>query len=102
MEFIHNINLKPDISGKAIEPSSKSSVSDVSKQFSSYLNEAISEVNQQQLESNRITEQFARGEITDIHHVMITAQKASIALELTVQVRNKVVEAYQEVMRMQI
>ena len=39
---------------------------------------------------------------TDIHSAVIDAQKAEIALNLTIQIRNKAVEAYQEIMRMQI
>ena len=55
-----------------------------------------------QNESEKMTSQLVTGEVQDIHEVMIASQKASISLQLTVQVRNKVVEAYQEVMRMQL
>jgi flagellar hook-basal body complex protein FliE len=44
----------------------------------------------------------ATGEIDNIHDVTIAAEKAKIALELTVTIRDKAVEAYQEMMRMQI
>ncbi|MGI6160417.1 MAG: flagellar hook-basal body complex protein FliE [Christensenellales bacterium] len=42
------------------------------------------------------------GEDTEIHNAMIAMQKAELTLNLTIQVRNKVVEAYNEVMRMQV
>jgi len=42
------------------------------------------------------------GEEIELHQVMLAAQKAELALELTLTVRNKVVEAYQEIMRMQV
>ncbi len=42
------------------------------------------------------------GEVQDIHTATIAAQKAEIALNLTLQIRNKLVESYQEIMRMQI
>ena len=45
---------------------------------------------------------LATGKIEDISQVTIAAEKASIALQLTMQVRNKVMDAYQEVMRMQV
>ena len=49
-----------------------------------------------------MTNKLITGEVEDLHQVMIAAQKASITLDLTIQVRNKVVEAYQEIMRMQM
>jgi flagellar hook-basal body complex protein FliE len=55
-----------------------------------------------QNESDKLTGQLVTGEVQDVHEVMIAAQKASLSLQMTVQVRNKVVEAYQEVMRMQL
>lgn len=70
--------------------------------FSEIFKNALSEVNAAQLESNKLTEKLAMGEVNDIHEVMIASQKASLSLQLTVQVRNKVVEAYQEMMRMQV
>lgn len=45
---------------------------------------------------------LAVGEVTDIHQVMIAAEKANIALQLTISIRNQVIEAYQEIGRMQI
>lgn len=73
----------------------KESFSDI---FSGYLNN----VNQQLLGSEKLTAQLATGEVKNLHEVTIAAQKASIALQLTVQVRDKAVEAYQEIMRMQL
>ncbi len=46
--------------------------------------------------------QLAAGEPVELHDVMIAQEWASVSLELAVQVRNKLVEAYQEIMRMQI
>jgi flagellar hook-basal body complex protein FliE len=46
--------------------------------------------------------QLASGELTDLHEYMAAATKASLAVELTVAFRDKAVEAYQEIMRMQI
>lgn len=70
--------------------------------FSQFLSEALEKVNQSQLEADRLTQLLAAGEITDLHQVMIAAEKANIQLQLTLAVRNKVVEAYQEIMRMQM
>ncbi|UOE92843.1 flagellar hook-basal body complex protein FliE [Alkalihalobacillus sp. LMS39] len=70
--------------------------------FKQALSDALQNVNKVQNESAKATEALARGEIDDLHNVMITGQKASLTLQATVEVRNKVIEAYQEVMRMQV
>nr|WP_245746089.1 flagellar hook-basal body complex protein FliE [Evansella caseinilytica] len=70
--------------------------------FKKWLNEALKSVNETQVESQVMTERLARGEDVNLHDVMITAQKASVTLQTTVEIRNKVIEAYQEVMRMQV
>lgn len=70
--------------------------------FSDILKGAINKVNEAQNESDYKTELLVRGEITDLHDVMISLQKASITMETAVQVQQKVIDAYNEVMRMQI
>ncbi|WP_077211517.1 flagellar hook-basal body complex protein FliE [Bacillus dakarensis] len=72
------------------------------KKFASVLKESIEKVNEAQIQSDKMTEKLARGENVDLHSVMIASQKASISLQATMEIRNKVVEAYQEVMRMQV
>ena len=70
--------------------------------FGDLFKKALQEVNAAQKESQVKTQALVMGEGTDIHEVMIASQKASLSLQLTVQTRNKVVEAYQEIMRMQV
>lgn len=70
--------------------------------FANVLKNAINNVNDMQIESDRMTNQLASGQATDLHNVMITAQKASITLETTVQIQQKVIDAYNEIMRMQL
>ncbi|TKC18654.1 flagellar hook-basal body complex protein FliE [Robertmurraya kyonggiensis] len=72
------------------------------KSFASVLKESIEKVNEAQIESDVMTEKLARGEDVDLHQVMVASQKASITLSATMEIRNKVIEAYQEVMRMQV
>ncbi len=72
------------------------------KSFSSVLKQSIENLNETQLQSDVLTEKLARGENVDLHQVMIASQKASITLQATMEVRNKVIEAYQEMMRMQV
>ncbi|HOB15954.1 MAG TPA: flagellar hook-basal body complex protein FliE [Defluviitoga sp.] len=70
--------------------------------FSEMLKEAIEEVNSLQKNADKVAADYASGKITDIHQVMISAEKASLSLKLTAEVTNRIVEAYKEIMRMQI
>lgn len=71
-------------------------------QFKTMLNDALSDVNELQNVSSKKTEDLALGKPVELHDVMITGQKASVTLQATIEIRNKVVEAYQEIMRMQV
>ena len=70
--------------------------------FANIFKSAIDNVNHMQNQSDLKTEALATGKIDDLHNVMIAAQKASITLETTVQVQRKMIDAYNEVMRMQV
>ena len=70
--------------------------------FGEALKTSIAEVNQAQISADRAAEQIAAGETKDLHGAMIKLEEADISLRLMVQVRNKAVEAYQEIMRMQV
>lgn len=73
-----------------------------SVKFSDYLKDALDKVNTLQLESDRVTDDFAAGRTDNIHQVMIAAEKADVALQFTMQIRNKILDAYSEILRMQI
>ena len=68
--------------------------------FSQTLQNAFSKVNDLQIHAGEMTRAFATGQTSDIHSVMIAGEQATIALQMTTQIRNKVVDAYQEIMRM--
>ena len=70
--------------------------------FGSVMNDLIGQVNQSQAKADQMVESLALGEPVEVHQVMIALNEASSALNLTLQVRNKALEAYQEVMRLQI
>jgi flagellar hook-basal body complex protein FliE len=59
-------------------------------------------VSQATAEADALGAKVATGELQDIHQFMAAQAKASLSMELTVAVRNKAVEAYQEIMRMQV
>lgn len=70
--------------------------------FKDLIMDALKNVNSLEQESDKMTEDFIAGRTDDIHSVMIAAEKASISLQFMVEVRNKIVDAYQEIMRMQV
>lgn len=68
--------------------------------FADTLQQALQGVNAVQKHSGEMQAGYERGEVTDIAQVMIARQEAGIAFEATLQVRNKLLSAYQEIMRM--
>lgn len=70
--------------------------------FNKVLNNYINEVNQSQLDAENKTKLFASGGNIDVHSVMIASEKANLSMQLTMQMRNKLLQAYQEISRMQV
>jgi len=70
--------------------------------FGEMLNSAMNNVNQAQKSSEQMGNLLAAGKVDDLHSVMIEGAKAELALQFTLQVRNKVLDAYNEIMRMQM
>jgi flagellar hook-basal body complex protein FliE len=67
------------------------------------LKEAISEVNELSNTADvAIQKQLASGETTDLHSTMIALEKAEVSFQLMMQIRNKILQAYEEIMRMPI
>ena len=85
-----------------VPPSLNRSQETTSPGFTDMLTKAISETNNKQIEADRAIEKLSSGEEKNIHEAMITLEKADISLRLMVQMRNKIIEAYQEIMRMQV
>jgi flagellar hook-basal body complex protein FliE len=81
---------------------SAAGATDLAKSFGQFLNDQVSQLNNQSNEVDQLNNQFVQGKLSDVHQLMIASEKATLGLQLTVQVRNKVVEAYQEIMRMQV
>ena len=72
------------------------------KTFGEFLTDALKATNELQLNSDAMNAALAAGRVEDISQVMIASQKAEIALQLTLQLRNRATSAYQEIMRMQV
>ena len=75
----------------------------VGSSFGDMLKEAISEVNQLSNAADAAIEtQLSSGESTDLHSTMIALEKADVSFKLMMQIRNKILEAYEEIMRMSV
>ena len=72
------------------------------KPFGEFLADALRDVNALQKQSEKLNADLAAGKVNDLSEVVVAGEKASIAIQLTTQMRNKAVEAYQEIMRMQV
>ncbi len=72
------------------------------KSFGEFMVDALKKTNELELESEKLNAALAAGRIEDISQVVVASQKAEIALQLTLQLRNRATAAYQEIMRMQV
>ena len=70
--------------------------------FQSMFSDALNKVESFQQNADASVNRFLSGEGEELHHVAITAQQAELSFQLFMQVRNKVVTAYQQVMQMQV
>ena len=70
--------------------------------FKETLNGFLKDVNQMQLKADESIDRMAAGEITDVHQVMTAVEEANTAFNMMMEIRNKVMDAYQEIMRMRI
>lgn len=75
---------------------------DGANSFGQLLAGAVESLQRSQGEADALSSSLAAGEDVDLHEVMLALEQANLATQLTVQVRNKLVEAYQEIARMQI
>jgi flagellar hook-basal body complex protein FliE len=75
----------------------KEQKNDFLKTLTAYYNQ----VNQELNTADQVSEEFAAGKQYDLHEVMIITEKAGISFKLLLQIRNKLLDAYQEIMRMQ-
>ena len=85
-----------------IQPPASAGASGNSGDFQSMLANAIGGVEKLRGHAGRAVESFLTGESDEVHTVALATQRAELAFELFLQVRNKVVSAYQEVMQMQM
>ena len=91
-----------EIRNSNMNPQPVSSGGEAPKSFADTLKAAVGNVNEMQKVADVKMQEIATGKNHNIPEVMIAAEKADISLKLMVQVRNKIIEAYQEIMKMQV
>lgn len=100
MESIH-LNTAKHLSSVSLTSENQKTVSR-DKSFEEMLKVHLSNVNNLQQSADTAIEKLATGEEKDVHNTLIAMEKAGVAFQLTMQIRNKALEAYQEIMRMQV
>lgn len=101
--MIQSMSLGPVVPAKLIQakPIEQTTPAELTQSFGQYLQAALDGVNAQEQHVHKLNDQYLIGQ-ADVTEVLLAAEKAHLSLQFTSQVRNKVVEAYQEIMRMQI
>ena len=75
---------------------------DSNTSFGETLQRAITDVNSLQTEAGKAVESMVAGKAVDLHEVMIAVEKAKTSFDLLMEIRNKTIDAYREIMRMQV
>jgi flagellar hook-basal body complex protein FliE len=97
---IYRENPFQNLTGLAEDPP-KTNGKEMWDNFGNKLRAAIDEVDGLDKQAQHLTNEFVLGRIENLHDVMIAAEKARTAMSLTLEVRNKALDAYKEIMRMQ-
>lgn len=85
-----------------VKPTLHTTPFEAQESFKATLKSAIDGLNEKQQISDNLTNQLITGGNVELHEVMVASQKASITLNTTIEIRNKVIDAYQEIMRMTV
>lgn len=99
---ISSITPNPIPSIPDINPAQKSSASSNTSEITRSFENMLTSLNESQLKSDALVEQMARGESVDLHAVMIGMEENNVNFNVALGIRDKLVEAYREVMRMQV
>ncbi|HEY66046.1 MAG TPA: flagellar hook-basal body complex protein FliE [Caldilineae bacterium] len=97
-----NAVLSPSVRGLATQADRARPEAVGGASFGELVRDALEQLNRLQQEADDAATRLALGEPVDLHDVMIAVQKADLGFQLALQVRNKLIEAYQEIMRMQV
>lgn len=95
-------SIQPILNLIGSQNASKGSASSADSIFADLLKDAINNTEETSDVDKANTDALLSGEVNNLHDITIAQAEAELALDLTVQIRNKVVDAYQEIMRMQV
>ena len=100
---MNDISLTPPVGNLTAFPElSRSPAEGAAGHFGELLQSALNRVGTLHAEADQAVEDLTIGRATDIHSTMIAVEKAGIAMELALQIRNKLLNAYETLMRQQI
>jgi flagellar hook-basal body complex protein FliE len=98
---MQELQLLPELSGNGRKAINKI-LNETNTSFADTLHQTVKDVNALQAEAGKAVERMVSGEETDLHNVMIAVEKAKTSFELLMEIRNKTIDAYRELMRMQV
>ncbi len=95
------VNMNIGELAKAVADSavSKNNEAQPAQSFDAFLKDSLREVNELQHASDKAVQELAAGKTENIHETMIAMQKAKVSFQMMMQVRNKIIEAYKEIMQ---
>lgn len=99
---MQELQLLPELGSMTSRKIVDNMLKDTNSSFGQTLNQAVKDVNALQGEASKAVQRMVSGEETDIHNVMVAVEKAKTSFELLMEIRNKTIEAYREIMRMQV
>jgi len=91
----------PAVTGLPLQPQPKVASSE-KESFGDFLGKAIGEVNDLQGDAAMAQDKLIKGDAAELHQVMIAAEKAGIAFDLLLEIRKRLLDAYQELIRMPV
>lgn len=101
MKLLQSLTLTPNVTQYRAAGIDRT-LRETTTSFGETLTKAIGDVNTLQTEAGEAMEKMIVGEDVDLHQVMIAAEKAKTSFDLLMEVRNKALDAYRELMRMQV
>jgi len=96
------IKISPQIMMPSTSAGKPKAVSEGEGYFGDFLAKAIKGVDDMQIQAADAQEQLMRGEAAELHQVMIAVEKAGISMDLLLEIRKRLLDAYQEITRMQV
>ncbi len=102
MKVSQALTLLPNVENTINQRAVDKALQQTNESFGAMLNKAIGDVNSLQTEAGKAVEGLVTGEAQDLHEVMIAVEKARTSFDLLMEIRNKTVDMYREIMRTQV